>query len=508
MFPAGIIPPELQWQPTGGQDLFKIELRRGEQTKLTIYTTGDRYRISDAEWRALADSNGGPFVDVLLWGRASGADPATPSNATPSISLEIADASLAGSIYYSTTGPLSGSDGSEGVWRIDEGSDTAFKVLGNTEEGSCHGCHTVSRDGSRIAYSYASNGRKLGLADVTPLAAGNAATAERFEGDPIDGHWFAFNPDGSRLLVSGDDTKLRLYTRDPATDALALDRFVEDDATQPTWSPDGGVVAYIHSFAHDGDANINITSSDLLTRTVTTAADGALVLSEPVVRVASDGLANSYPSFSPDSRWLAYSRGSMGRIKECCAGNNNTHPNSIYLIPTVGGGTPIPLTRAGLPLTAADETFDSNPSFSPFIAGGYYWLLFRSFRPYGHYTQFSDTAHTYQHQLWVTAISAQDLAAGNIDPSRPAFWLPGQDTDTNNMTAQWAQNPCHGEGGACGVTSDCCGGLVCGTNGLCETPAGGCTQQGNRCDTSDQCCSGLKCAPNSAGEETCQFWIN
>jgi hypothetical protein len=200
----------------------------------------------------------------------------------------------------------------------------------------------------------------------------------------------------------------------------------------------------------------------------------------------------------------------MGRIKECCTtSNNNTHPNSLFVIATTGEGVePVALARASVPLGAAQATFDSNPSFSPFIAGGYYWLLFRSLRPYGHYTAFSDTAHTYQHQLWVTAVSAAELASGQIDPSRPAFWLPGQDYDTNNMTAQWAPNPCHGEGSGCGVTSDCCGGLVCTSVGVCEAPAGGCTQQGNRCESSAECCGGLRCAVNSAGENTCQLWIN
>jgi hypothetical protein len=148
-----------------------------------IYTAADRYRISDDEWRALADSNGDPFVEVRMWGRSS-ADTTAPSLATPSLRLEIADASLAGSIYYSTTGALSGGGGLEGVWRIDEGSDRAFKLLSNAEEGTCHGCHTVSRDGSRIAYSYSTGGRKLALADVTPPRRGRRRHRRALRGRP------------------------------------------------------------------------------------------------------------------------------------------------------------------------------------------------------------------------------------------------------------------------------------------------------------------------------------
>src|SRR5690606_38620283 len=142
-----------------------------------------------------------------------------------------------------------------------------------------------------------------------------------------------------------------------------------------------------------------------------------------------------YPSWSPDSRWIAYSQG---------PDNRGNPPTIIGLLdPRTGEVTRL---ERGAP-----QGLDVFPSFSPFIEGGYYWLLFYSRRPYGNVTT--------NKQLWVMAIDAN--APPGTDPSRPAFWLPGQGTNHINITGYWAPNACEAEGQGCAAQLDCCEGLTC-----------------------------------------------
>ena len=78
------------------------------------------------------------------------------------------------------------------------------------------------------------------------------------------------------------------------------------------------------------------------------------------------------------------------------------------------------------------------------------------------------------------------------DPSHPAFWLPGQDLSTVNMSGYWALEPCHQEGMGCDEGYECCTGF-CQPDGMgnfqCVPPPGGCSKQGDACGTDGDCCN-------------------
>ena len=67
-------------------------------------------------------------------------------------------------------------------------------------------------------------------------------------------------------------------------------------------------------------------------------------------------------------------------------------------------------------------------------------------------------------QIWVTAI--RDDAAPGTDPSSVPYWLPGQNTQSANISAYWAPRACRPDGESCSVGTECCG-------GDCRPPAGG-----------------------------------
>lgn len=81
-----------------------------------------------------------------------------------------------------------------------------------------------------------------------------------------------------------------------------------------------------------------------------------------------------------------------------------------------------------------------------------------------------------QPQIWMAAVIVDpDPGADATDRSFPAFWLPFQDVNSHNHSAQWVEKVAGtpgGDGGACGdlgasCNANCCPDLVC-CGGLCE----------------------------------------
>ncbi len=149
-------------------------------------------------------------------------------------------------------------------------------------------------------------------------------------------------------------------------------------------------------------------------------------------------------------------------------------------------------------LPAQDLHLNYGPTVNPIAVGGYVWVVFTSPRDYGNEMVAPGTAYptdpTYANrkQLWVAAVDAN---TGTVDPSHPAFWLPGQDLTTINMFGYWALAPCKQttSGGADGGAATCTAGFECCSgyceNGSCSTQKMGCSNTGDKCTTTADCCT-------------------
>jgi hypothetical protein len=155
-----------------------------------------------------------------------------------------------------------------------------------------------------------------------------------------------------------------------------------------------------------------------------------------------------------------------------------------------------------------DTTMNYEPTINPVASGGYYWVVFTSRRRYGNVAagypydgwdgQNPTPTWPITKKLWVAAI---DATTGEIDPSHPAFYLPGQELTAGNMRGFWVVDPCEGLGSGCATGEECCSGF-CRPDGdggalVCSNkPSGACSQDLESCTTNADCCD----APSG---ETC-----
>jgi hypothetical protein len=198
------------------------------------------------------------------------------------------------------------------------------------------------------------------------------------------------------------------------------------------------------------------------------------------------GVTDSYPTWTPDSKKVAFAHGSGSR--------SQSQQAALYLLDADGSNV-VRLSNASGGPTSADSF---QPRFSPFRAGGYFWLTFLSRRDYGN-DQVGTRGTGFQ-QIWVVAI--RENAVPGADPSEVAFWLPGQSTHSRNIAAYWAPRACRQSGDGCAVGSECCSGdCRAGTGGasVCSPPPPErCRLEGETCGASSDCCPGkaLVCLRN------------
>lgn len=459
LFPRNIYKVLFQWDTGMGNDLFRLEFK-GDLLDLSVYTTRDRWEPTPAQWAYLASTAAG---GKLAW-TVYGVNQKSPGQvwASPPIELGFTRGSVEGAIYYWSTTVA-------GVRRATVSDAAPTNFLTPAQTGQCVACHTLSRNGKRLAADV--GGHVLGVVDVKNI---NPPVINWTQKIPT--FWTTFNPDAS-LVVTANKGVLSL--RDGATgqELNKLPTGAGRYGTQPDWSPDGKLLAIAHS-ADNKDRGISGSSIAVLSYDSASKTFGDLR-----VIVASSGKddSNYYPSFSPDSRFIAFvkAKGSSD--------NNNTA--RLFLVSADGAQGPVALDMGNTvvnnqTLTGnAAQLGNSMPTWAPTRPGEPAFLAFSSARAYG-----KVYAYKAAEQLWVMGV---DLSAiPNRDASFPAFRLPFQDLDEDTHRPFWAEDalappPPPPDGG-----SPVDGG-------------GACVPQNGDCLMGMRCCTGFYCAP-SGTTYTCQ----
>ena len=101
-------------------------------------------------------------------------------------------------------------------------------------------------------------------------------------------------------------------------------------------------------------------------------------------------------------------------------------------------------------LANASGPADSNstwPQWAPTAGSEYLWLAFSSERPYGHImapgaalpAACLPQGRALCKNMWIAAVDKQKAKSGNLDPSSPPFWLPGQTALASAVSPRWTK---------------------------------------------------------------------
>ncbi len=495
VMPQNVQPLDVQWENGAAGDVYRVTVSKPNAI-VTGYVThnGAPFKydlvIDRTGWRAIAESD--PMAPARV--QVDRAD-ARGAVAGTAVQVTLARGSLLGVVYYW--------DLREGkILRITDADARRENFLPNpprrASDGSrCVACHSISRDGRYMAAEIWEGQAPSAVFDLSRDLTADPAPVRFPIRDEASWVYSSWNNDGTRLVANRLGG---LFLVDPATGNRVTPRggtLPADDAVHPSWSPDGRTIAFVDNFRGPGPTAFN--ESELATLPVTAAdtfgAPTTLLRGASLAGEPQRGSAVAYPSWTPDSRWLAFQHGpySESDLEVMPGAPRRRFPAAMYLVaPT--GGTPLRMTNASGVDADSDAYF---PNFSPFNQGGYYWLLYFSRRDYGNAQ--AGTRGTGRRQLWVTAVT-NNPAAGR-DPSSPPYWLPGQDVATDNVSGFWAPQPCAPRGASCTASSDCCTG-TCGPDAMgrfvCNPPPVNtpCRMYGERCGASSDCCRGLECAGN------------
>ena len=184
----------------------------------------------------------------------------------------------------------------------------------------------TSLPGGVLDYAWAPDGHRLAIIadDPDPDSADADATGTKAKTPrPIVVTRFQFRADNIGWL---GDKRARLYTVDLATHATALLTPGQVDAALPSWSPDGGLIAYVRKAATDGDRTSNYQIYTIEPRA------GAV----PHQITMYDGNDNDPewgagpPAWSPDGKWIAYVRGGPEKMLYYSVGH-------LAVVPAGGG---------------------------------------------------------------------------------------------------------------------------------------------------------------------------
>jgi hypothetical protein len=426
MFPLNVSHIRHDWA-TGKNDLFELRFV-GPKTTVSVYTANASWTPSDEQWNWIAESNRGASVELTVTGLVS-TDPTDAWSSTP-ITLFFSDTAVEGAIYYWSTG-------TKGIMRATVSNPLPEKFYTDptgSDSESCAACHTLSRDGKRLAVGY--NGERLREVSVPDRAiivpSGPSMTTEpppmkgmapkpgkMGMGEGMASAWTTFSPDGKLLLVAANGT-LTLIDSDTGATVGDNGGIVPIPpgtvATHPDWAATGDRVA-IALGTKGGNKELDGGSIAFL------SYDGGTWGSSEIV-VASSGATdnNFFPVWSPDSKYLAYVHAETSSRDATSAELRLLNAASHEVVSMV---------RINQRVNNQDGLLDvgnSMPTWAPSTRQGTFWLAFSSVRAYSVVRPRDEK----QDQIWIAAVEPSA-----VDPSFSAFWAPFQSIGEGNHRAFW-----------------------------------------------------------------------
>lgn len=271
-------------------------------------------------------------------------------------------------------------NGSSGIYVTSPDGQRPARPFAQVNKASqCVGCHAVSNNSKRIAL--------IQDGGIGPVAV-FGLDGKRISIPKINASFVTWSPDGKKLALSTDKRIIEIL--DVQTGAFTPLIGANDPGysqLMPAWSPDGNAIAFVRSRDPNGIFRLD-QPSDIFV--VPATGGNAAPLSG-----ATGGGFNYYPAYSPDGKWIAFTRHSTGRT-------TYSDPNAeIYIIPATGG------TAQRL---AANDATDG----SPLTKVGNSWPAWSRD---GQYLVFNSKRNGEQFDIYMTKINPDGT-------SGPAILLP------------------------------------------------------------------------------------
>ncbi len=416
-YPANaiLVPPNLgafdvHWRDTANNNLIAVSLQN-EYVNITIYSaaTGAAWvQYSHEDWYTLASSH------AKLTLKVSGLNTASPgTKGTATQQVDVTNEPVNGGVYYWATEPATG------IYRYDMSTPNtppASFFPAGAQPSTCIGCHTISRDGSKIAITlddFDGRGTVYNVANrevLVPFASGAQSW-----------NFATFNADTSKL-VTALQGQLVLRSSEGGNQIATIANSAGAKATHPELSPDGTQLANVETATNPLE-DWDINNASIVVRTFNDASNtfGPIRMLVPF----ATGVSNYYPSWSPDNEWILFTRAN---------GSSSSNVDAqVWVVKADGSKPPIRLALAN----QGGGLTNSWARWAPFVqtTGAtnerVFYLTFSTTRPFGVRT----TSGT---QIWMSPFFPDRASAGQ-DPSGPAFRMPFQLLTTSNHIAQWTQ---------------------------------------------------------------------
>ena len=414
---------------------------------LALAGDGCRYLLKGRVWDdARADLVGRPAV-ITVTGSTSASGVMKSSEALP---ISVTESALQNKgFYYWTSVPLySGVPGDQdtGIFRLPFGADRAEPFImpnSPTNGRECGACHSVSRDGSTIAFTARNDDgaedQRSGVLVTARTARPEEHIIEPAPDAIYDSSMMALSSDGRRVLVARDELLVLRSTSDDDPSAPAGSELATLSSLEL-----GDKIPFFPEFSRDDDA-IVLTLSDQKDSAIAVQSGDIAVINVDLATgtfgavttiVPSDSEFHFYPTWSPDAQYIAFASAPYG--------SENGVPNKSYdqkkarlRLVHRDGGTVYELSRA----THQLEHWSTFPKFAPFTVqeqGGLMFLTFNSKIDYGMVLDnesLNDGAKLAQ--LWMSAIDVSKLPD---DPSSAPIWLPFQDAGQPSHLGIWTSD--------------------------------------------------------------------
>jgi hypothetical protein len=517
-----LLPPnmnvlEVQFVPPTGATLFEVDFENAitdvrVETQCNSITSvrgkpnvGCGLLLSQNEWNDIANKNrDGDPLKVIVRATSNGQCVATSQE---SVSVDFAKEDLAGGIYYWQSATFGGNAGTTGgIFSHDFGTldptPTPFYTSGGT--GTCVGCHTLSRDGARMALMTDDPDADDEYGDVKTHVM-DVSSRTVIGGANVGPGFQTFTHDHAKMVASTwkQANKAFAVWSGDGTQLLTTQTLPNNmQGTQPNMSKDDKTLVFVVPAAStiSQQAGDHHFMGGSLWRASFDATSGAL--SNHAAFLASNGSQNFYyPDQSSDGNWVVFNE-----ADDTSSANNNddafyNRKARVKLLhfPPQNGDKPLDLGA----LNVADGLSNSWPRWSPFVQTYknhfILWVTFSSNRSYGvrldnqgfdnYYPPESPSYDQPQPpskqgikfdayaspQIWMAAIIIDsDRSLDASDRSYPAFWLPFQDVTAHNHSAQWVEKvqapPPPSDGGIGGCNPPCASNQVCcpGSPSTCQ----------------------------------------